>query len=198
MCEHDGRLQQVANVTTFLMEIRQALGEGTPMSQTPIIRLQDFLPYQLSVAANAVSQLIASSYEEKFGLSTPEWRLIASLAELREARQLDLCRHTRMDKIMVSRAAKRLRARGLADAAQNPRDQRSRILRLSHEGWSLYESVAPAALDLASRALSCLSEEEAFRMSELLKRIEIEAHRLRALAEVESADVSAYFDPIRE
>jgi DNA-binding MarR family transcriptional regulator len=180
------------------MEIRQALGKGRPMSRTPIIRLQDFLPYRLSVAANAVSQLIASSYEERFELSTPEWRLIASLAELGEARQLDLCHHTRMDKIMVSRAAKRLRARGLADAAQNPRDLRSRILRLSDEGWSLYEAVAPAALDVASRALSCLSAEEALRMSVLLNRIEIEAHRLRALTdEPRVADAQVYLDPAR-
>ena len=40
-------------------------------------RLEDFLPYQLSVAANRVSRLFARRYSEAFGLSIPEWRVIA-------------------------------------------------------------------------------------------------------------------------
>ena len=45
------------------------------------LRLRDYLPYRLSVAANAVSQLIARAYKEQFGLTVPQWRLLAVLAD---------------------------------------------------------------------------------------------------------------------
>ncbi len=34
-----------------------------------------------SVASNAVSRLIARAYEDRFGLTVPQWRLICVLAE---------------------------------------------------------------------------------------------------------------------
>ena len=45
------------------------------------LQLDAYLPYRLSVASNAVSRLIARAYEGRFGLSVPEWRLLAVLAE---------------------------------------------------------------------------------------------------------------------
>ena len=43
-------------------------------------RLAGFLPYQLSVASNAVSDLIAERYRKRFALKIPEWRVMAVLA----------------------------------------------------------------------------------------------------------------------
>lgn len=45
------------------------------------LRLDDYLPYRLSVAANAVSRLIARGYQQRFAPSVPQWRLTAVLAE---------------------------------------------------------------------------------------------------------------------
>jgi len=52
-----------------------------PHSAKKRLRLQNYLPYRLSVAANAVSKLIARAYEDRFDLKIPEWRLIAVLAD---------------------------------------------------------------------------------------------------------------------
>ena len=41
--------------------------------------LDDFIPYQLSTASNAVSDLISSEYKSRFGLKIPEWRVMAVL-----------------------------------------------------------------------------------------------------------------------
>src|SRR5580692_8994592 len=40
-------------------------------------RLEDFLPYRLSVASSSVSRLFARHYSAAFDLSIPEWRVIA-------------------------------------------------------------------------------------------------------------------------
>ena len=45
--------------------------------RTPL-RLDDYLPYRLSVAANAVSQLIARAYVERFGLTVPQSILVSA------------------------------------------------------------------------------------------------------------------------
>ncbi len=40
-------------------------------------RLEEFLPYGLSVASDGVSRMIARHYLGQFGLGMPEWRLLA-------------------------------------------------------------------------------------------------------------------------
>ncbi|HEV7986046.1 MAG TPA: MarR family winged helix-turn-helix transcriptional regulator, partial [Steroidobacteraceae bacterium] len=67
------------------------------------LRLQDYLPYRLSVAANAVSRVIARAYERQFGLKIPQWRLIAVLADEGPLTQQALCGRTVMDKVTVMR-----------------------------------------------------------------------------------------------
>ncbi len=141
----------------------------------PIIRLKDFLPYRLSVVSNAVSSRIANAYAERFGLDIPEWRLIAILAELKKAVPQDLGRTTRMDKITVSRAARRLLERGLVVRTPNARDGRSHFLSLSDEGRALYARVAPIALALEAKLLKEFTLAEIGTLSDLLKRLEAAA-----------------------
>ena len=49
----------------------------TSPETTPAFDLEDFLPYRLSVVTNRVSQAFASRYEAAWGLSIPEWRVLA-------------------------------------------------------------------------------------------------------------------------
>ena len=93
--------------------------------------LDAFLPYRLSVAANAVSTRISNAYRKQFGLKVAEWRLIAILAETGNQTPLMLGERTRMDKISVSRAAAALIARGVLIAENNPQDGRSHLLSLT-------------------------------------------------------------------
>ena len=44
------------------------------------LELERFLPYRLSVLTNIISSRIARTYSEQFGLTIPEWRVIAVLA----------------------------------------------------------------------------------------------------------------------
>jgi DNA-binding MarR family transcriptional regulator len=141
----------------------------------PIISLDGFLPYRLSVASNAVSGRIARTYQERFGLTVPEWRIVTVLAEHPRSTPLDLSRATRMDKIKVSRAAKQLLLRLLAQAEPNPRDRRSHFLTLTDQGWDLYGRIAPIALELERELLARLTSEERATLEALLRRIETAA-----------------------
>ena len=50
------------------------------MAPRPKLHLENFLPYRLSVLSNTVSGAIAAAYFAHFGLTIPEWRVMAVLA----------------------------------------------------------------------------------------------------------------------
>jgi DNA-binding MarR family transcriptional regulator len=74
----------------------------------PVLELESFLPYRLSVLSNTVSGVIARSYSERFGLSIPEWRVMAVLGRYPGLPAADIAVRTAMDKVQVSRAVARL------------------------------------------------------------------------------------------
>lgn len=140
------------------------------------LRLDQFIPYRLSVAANAVSTRISQSYRKRFKLKVPEWRLIAILAEQTRMTPQDIGRAGELDKITVSRAAATLIRRGLVAQDRNPEDGRSHYLLLTAEGRKLYEQVAPAAKALEADLMAGWSDEDRENLATLLRRIEAAAN----------------------
>ena len=140
--------------------------------------LDDFIPYRLSVASNSVSDAIARTYEALFGLSIPEWRLVAVVAEGEGVTQQAIGAATRMDKVTVSRAAIALTGRGLLVRRDNPADRRSHLLGLTAAGRRLYGAVAPEALALERRLLAAFEPDEVAAFVATLRRIEAAARAL--------------------
>jgi DNA-binding MarR family transcriptional regulator len=143
------------------------------------LRLQEYLPYRLSVAANAVSGLIARGYESRFSLKIPQWRLIAVLADEGPLTQQSLCGRTIMDKVTVMRAAQGLLRRRLIRRLPNERDGRSHRLQLTATGLRLYRQIVPLALDYQTRLLAGLEPDDVVRLEAMLKRLEDYAVRLQ-------------------
>ena len=98
---------------------------------TDSFNLTEFLPYQLSIASNAVSNRIAQVYNDTFGLKVSEWRVMAMLGDAGALTQRELTERTLMDKVAVNRACKVLEQRGLATRLPNERDGRSHHLELA-------------------------------------------------------------------
>lgn len=140
--------------------------------------LDDYLPFRLSVASNAVSRLIARAYEDRFGLSIPEWRLMAVLAEDGALTPGAVVARTAMDKVTVSRAAQGLMRRHLVDRDAHEADGRSHRLSLSPQGLRLHADIAPLALAYEAALLSGLAPGEVVALKHLLKRLEAAANRL--------------------
>jgi DNA-binding MarR family transcriptional regulator len=137
--------------------------------------LDHFIPYRLSVTSNVVSDVIASAYEALFGLTIPEWRVIAVVAENDGITQQGICTATRMDKVTVSRAAIALVDRGLIARAPNRADRRSRLLALTNAGQALYAEVTPKALEYEQRIFASFVPEELDRFMAMLHAIEMRA-----------------------
>ena len=143
-----------------------------PSSTGSRLRLQDYLPYRLSVAANAVSRLIARAYENQFGLKNPQWRLLAVLADEGPLTQQTLCGRTIMDKVTVMRAAQGLLRRHLVKRLPNAEDGRSHRLMMTAAGKRLYDRIVPLALAYEAQLLAGIERRDVARFEQLLRRLE--------------------------
>ena len=137
----------------------------------PAKRLADFLPYQLSVASNAVSTRIAEQYRKRFALKTTEWRIMAVLGDSGPLTQRELSQLTLMDKVPVNRACKTLEGRGLAERTPNAKDGRSHLLALTTEGKAVHSGIMPLALKIEKEMFSVLTPEEQAAMRDMLARV---------------------------
>ena len=145
------------------------------MSETGEGRLAGFLPYQLSVASNAVSDLIAERYRKRFALKIPEWRVMAMLGDAGSMTQRALTAATLMDKVAVNRAVKVLEERALVARVPNPDDGRSHLLALTGEGRAIHAEVMPLALATERELLGGFAPEEQSRLRDMLAAIRLRA-----------------------
>jgi DNA-binding MarR family transcriptional regulator len=137
-------------------------------------QLASFLPYQLSVASNAVSSLIAERYRRRFGLKIPEWRVMAVLGDaVHQAgmTQRALTEATLMDKVAVNRAVKVLEDRRLVARLPNPVDGRSQLLELTGEGRAIHAEIMPLALATERELLAEFSADQQATLRAMLTAI---------------------------
>jgi DNA-binding MarR family transcriptional regulator len=139
------------------------------MKQTS--RLADFLPYRLSTTSNAVSGRIAQEYRSRFGLSVPEWRVMAVLGDAGAMTQRELTQHTVMDKVAVNRACKVLEDRNLIRRSPNESDGRSHHLELTEEGCAMHGQIWPQAVDIYEKIFASLTPRETERLRAILDKL---------------------------
>ncbi len=142
------------------------------------LQLEAFLPYRLSLLSNAISGAIAAVYGDKFAISMPEWRIMMILAEYPDISADEVCRRTKIEKSVVSRAVARLLKRHLINREVDEKDRRRSILRLSETGLSVYDEVMPIARDYEAKLLSDLSAEELETFNDMIDRLMEKAARI--------------------
>ena len=135
------------------------------------LQLKTFMPYRLSVTSNRISTLIATVYAERFGLSIPEWRVIAILGDLIQKTSTELVELTAMDKVAVSRAVSSLVKKNLIRRSAVQHDGRLNMLNLTQEGITVYEEIAPQALELEKQMLQYLSPAEEQQLHQILDKL---------------------------
>ena len=138
-------------------------------------RLADFLPYQLSVASNAVSRAVATGtgYEARFGLTAAEWRVLAVVTAAGNPAQADLIAATGMDKMTISRAVAGLATRRLIDRVRDVSDRRTLRLSPTGEGRRIHDIVAPQALEVEAQLLAALTATEARALRAALAKLRL-------------------------
>ena len=122
----------------------------------PEFDLSAFLPYRLAVASSRISRALARRYEAEFGLTIPEWRVLAHLSRGEALSVKDITARVDMDKSKVSRAATRLEGAGLVAKAPHGRDGRLVALTLTPAGGQIMARLIPLARAFEAEVLADL------------------------------------------
>ena len=154
------------------MATATAAAKRRPAEAPATLHLETFVPYRLAVVARAMSALLARSYQSAFGISIPEWRVMAHLAEIDACSSGDICARTAMDKAKVNRAVTRLAASGLILADISKTDRRMNVLTLSRKGRAIYRRIVPLALEVQEALTASLTPQERLVLLRVLAKLQ--------------------------
>ncbi len=133
--------------------------------------LEEFLPYKLAILSHTVSSLVARVYDKSFGLTIPEWRVIAIVGRFPGLSAVEVAERTMMDKVAVSRAVTKLIKRGRIEREFADADRRRSILNLSAEGRQVHDEIAPLALQMEDDLLHGLTADEVATLNTVIERL---------------------------
>jgi DNA-binding MarR family transcriptional regulator len=129
-------------------------------SNRTVLDLDRHVPYFFTYISNRLSRGASDTYRKHFGLGITEWRVMGVLAGMPDISANQIIGAIGLDKGAVSRSLHVLDQRRLLISEPDPKDNRSRIIRLSKAGDALHDRIIVAALAREERLLSCLSPQE--------------------------------------
>ena len=141
-------------------------------------KLENFIPYKLSVVANRVSQSIGRLFETQFNIQIPEWRILMALYAYGDMVFTEVVDRTSMDKARVSRAQRRLVDLGMIDSVGDPLDGRKVILRLTKPGAKICKEIVPKAAETEAWFLDTLDDEEQRQLDVILDKLMLRSTEL--------------------
>ena len=133
--------------------------------------LEKFMPYRLARLSSTVSSTIARAYDKEFGLSIPEWRVIAILGRFPGLSAVEVAEQTFLDKVAVSRAVTKLLKSGRIDREFADADRRRSILNLSEKGRGVHDRVAKLALEFEKNLLDGLDEADIENFDKVMDKL---------------------------
>lgn len=133
--------------------------------------LEKFMPYRLARLSSTVSSTIARAYDKEFGLSIPEWRVIAILGRFPGLSAVEVAEQTFLDKVAVSRAVTKLLKSGRIDREFADADRRRSILNLSAKGRGVHDRVAKLALEFEKSLLDGLAEADIENFDKVMDKL---------------------------
>ncbi len=138
-----------------------------------ILALEKFLPYRLNRLADSVSREFSTIYRERYGLTRPEWRTLATLGQYRAMTATAIGAHSAMHKTKVSRAVAALEKRKWLIRRPDSADRRVEHLTLTKAGEKAYLEMVPLAKAYEAEMLRTMTKadrESVLRGLEVLER----------------------------
>jgi DNA-binding MarR family transcriptional regulator len=143
------------------------------------LHIEDFLTFRITRLSNALRNNLTKRYLEEFGVSLPEWRLLALITRFSPLRFAELTSRSSMDKGQVSRTLQIMTKRGwIKMKAVTPRSSRSAealaapvVVSVTAKGKGFYQEVLPAAQRRQAEALSTLTKSERVALYSTLAKL---------------------------
>ncbi len=128
MSSHDSSTDDNSSLEALAADAPQeqnsAVEQALQLKKDPSLILNQFLPFRLVNLAKRVSDTYSWVYDREFGLTIPEWRILARLGEQPGLSSKLIGEITLMDKSKVSRGVKQLEDKGLLLKNKDQQDNR--------------------------------------------------------------------------
>jgi DNA-binding MarR family transcriptional regulator len=155
-------------------------------AETPLLKLEEFLPHRLNVLSSLVSQALTRVYG-RYGIGIPEWRVLVTLGQNGTMTGKEVGRQTHMHKTKVSRAVAQLEERKLLARKANRADLRESFLSLTPGGRAIYEELAPRALEFTQRLAEVVPPADRAAFDRAVKRLTERSTEL--VTEIDGAEI---------
>lgn len=140
------------------------------MSDQSAYTLEDFLPYLLTQAADALSYRFQTYYKEKYGILRTEWRVLFHLGSFGDMTAKEICDRSRIHKTKVSRAVTALENKGYLTRQTMKNDRRHSLLKLTRSGHVVFQDLFEQAQRFDAQVQSQISEDENLILRKLLEQ----------------------------
>ncbi len=137
--------------------------------------LEQFLPYLLNQAAEAISRSFQEIYRELYGMTRTQWRVMANLGKFGAMTAKDICVISHVEKTKVSRAVSALEADGFLVRTPSEEDRRAEILSLTDKGRAAFADLGQRAITYDRDLRRKLGPELTIQLDALLKKLIAEA-----------------------
>ena len=142
------------------------------------LKLEEFLPYRLSVLASLTSQALSRASAGTGDIGGPEWRILVTLGQFGVMTGKAIGQHSQMHKTKVSRAVALLEGRKLVARRSNRSDLRESLLSLTPSGRALYATLVPDAIALAAEFERAIDPADRAAFERTLRRLTEQARLL--------------------
>jgi DNA-binding MarR family transcriptional regulator len=135
------------------------------------LTLQDFLPYMLNQASEAVSLDFQHVYKDRYGMLRTEWRVLFHLGVYGDMTARDICALAMIHKTKVSRAVNALEKKRYLLRAPDSRDRRIERLALTPAGKTVFRDLKQAATEHEAKIAARLDPEEMAKLKQILGKL---------------------------
>jgi DNA-binding MarR family transcriptional regulator len=152
------------------------------------LALDDLLLYRLGRLTAVSGSMVIRLCEGRFGITRREWRVVALLAHEPVLLSSELADKAQLDRARTSRTVTSLVAKKLVRREVGRADRRHARLALTPAGRSLYETLFPLVVRINQGLVQALGTADVRRLDDSLARLQQQAERMLAAAELPKAD----------
>ena len=156
----------------------QAQGGGAIINISTFAAFEPDPLFPTSGVFRAGLAAFAKLYADRFGITIPEWRVMAVLGRFGPSSAAEICKATAMDKVQVSRALQRLSESRLVTRRTDKVDRRRAMVAMTPKGRTVYDEIVPLALSREEILLQGLSRDEQTQLDALLNKLATRAETL--------------------
>lgn len=147
---------------------------NAPLHPLIAVKLRDnpcWLSFRINFLGLHFNLPVYGWIEQRFGLMRPDYVVLYSLHLSDGIAATDVCASTGFPRNTISRAIRKLLARGLIRRAPDATDRRSYALRLTADGRRVLDETVPKMIERERRMLAGLDRTEQRTLSRLLARL---------------------------